>query len=92
MLVLCLQPIQLLNYSVELAKPGRFPSGTTEIPFEMPLRAKGNRQLYETYHGVFVNIQVFLIRFSSCQPVLWLLCVKVSVLYVLREMILLLFC
>jgi len=56
-----LQPIQLLNYSVELAKPGRFPSGTTEIPFEMPLRAKGNRQLYETYHGVFVNIQVFII-------------------------------
>jgi len=59
MFVLCLQPIQLLNYSAELAKPGRFPSGTTEIPFEMPLRAKGNRQLYETYHGVFVNIQVF---------------------------------
>lgn len=54
----CLQPIQLLNYNVELAKPGRFPSGTTEIPFEMPLRAKGSRQLYETYHGVFVNIQV----------------------------------
>lgn len=56
-----LKPIQLLNYSVELAKPGRFPSGTTEIPFEMPLRAKGNRQLYETYHGVFVNIQ-YLVR------------------------------
>jgi len=55
------QPIQLLNYTVELAKPGRFPSGTTEIPFEMPLHAKGNRQLYETYHGVFVNIQVYTV-------------------------------
>jgi len=60
MFVLCVQPIQLLNYNVELAKPGRFPSGMTEIPFEMPLRAKSNRQLYETYHGVFVNIQVFV--------------------------------
>lgn len=56
-----LKPIQLLNYNVELAKPGRFPSGMTEIPFEMPLRAKSNRQLYETYHGVFVNIQ-YMIR------------------------------
>ena len=63
LLAFCLQPIQLLNYSVELAKPGRLPSGTTEIPFEMPLRAKGNRQLYETYHGVFVNIQVFTLCF-----------------------------
>jgi len=61
MCVSCLQPIQLLNYNVELAKPGRFPAGTTEIPFEMPLHAKGNRQLYETYHGVFVNIQVLIL-------------------------------
>jgi hypothetical protein len=56
-----LKPLQLLSYSVELAKPGRFPSGSTEIPFEMPLRAKQNRHLFESYHGVFVNIQ-YLIR------------------------------
>jgi hypothetical protein len=28
------------------------------LPFEIPLTAKMNKQLYETYHGVFVNIQV----------------------------------
>ena len=53
-----LQPIQLLNYTLEVAKPGRLPAGKTEIPFELPVKAKGNKELYETYHGVFVNIQV----------------------------------
>ena len=33
------------------------PSGVTEIPFEIPLIPKKNRVLYETYHGVFINIQ-----------------------------------
>ncbi len=56
--LLLFQPIQLLNYTLEVAKPGKFPSGKTEIPFEIPLKPKGNKTLYETYHGVFVNIQV----------------------------------
>ncbi len=51
-----LKPIALVNYTTDIAKPGRFPNGTTEIPFEMPLRAKSGKKLYETYHGVFVNI------------------------------------
>lgn len=51
-----LKPIQLVNYSVELCKPGKFPSGTTEVPFELPLKPKTGKKLYETYHGVFVNI------------------------------------
>ena len=55
---LWLQPIQLLSYSLEVAKPGKIPAGKTEIPFEVPLRPKANKELYETYHGVFVNIQV----------------------------------
>ena len=55
---MCLQPIQLLNYTLEVAKPGRLPAGKTEIPFELPVKAKGNKELYETYHGVSVNIQV----------------------------------
>ena len=56
--IFTLQPIQLLNYTLEVAKPGRLPAGKTEIPFELPVKAKGNKELYETYHGVFVNIQV----------------------------------
>ena len=35
------------------------PNGKTELPFEIPLKPKGSKPLYETYHGVFVNIQVF---------------------------------
>ncbi|MBW00510.1 Down syndrome critical region protein 3, partial [Eschrichtius robustus] len=52
-----LKPIQIINSTIEMVKPGKFPSGKTEIPFEFPLHVKGNRVLYETYHGVFVNIQ-----------------------------------
>ena len=57
-----LKPIQLVQYNLDLAKPGKFPRGNTEIPFEMPLRAKGgtSRKLYETYHGVFINIMYTL--------------------------------
>ncbi|XP_011809395.1 PREDICTED: Down syndrome critical region protein 3 isoform X4 [Colobus angolensis palliatus] len=53
-------PIQIINSTIEMVKPGKFPSGKTEIPFEFPLHAKGNKVLYETYHGVFVNIQYTL--------------------------------
>ena len=31
--------------------------GETEIPFEIPLKPKPGQTCYETYHGVFVNIQ-----------------------------------
>ncbi|XP_044516694.1 vacuolar protein sorting-associated protein 26C-like isoform X3 [Gracilinanus agilis] len=53
-------PIQVLTSSIEIVKPGKFPSGKTEISFEFPLHVKGNKVLYETYHGVFVNIQYTL--------------------------------
>lgn len=52
------QPITLISSNIEVVKPGKFPGGKTEIPFEFPLHVKGNKVLYETYHGVFVNIQV----------------------------------
>lgn len=52
------QPIQLISNNIEVAKAGKVPAGKTEIPFEFPLNTKGNKVLYETYHGVFVNIQV----------------------------------
>lgn len=65
-----MQPVQLIHYSLEVAKPGRLPAGRTELPFEFPLRPKGNRTLYETYHGVFINIQV------SCFPADSLACVS----------------
>ena len=56
-----LKPIQLVQYSLELAKPGKIPHGGMEIPFEMPLKPKGSsKKLFETYHGVFINIMYTL--------------------------------
>jgi hypothetical protein len=55
-----LKPIQLVNYSLEIRKQEKLPAGRTEIPFEFPLKARPGCTLYETYHGVYVNIQYTL--------------------------------
>ncbi|XP_067132140.1 vacuolar protein sorting-associated protein 26C [Centruroides vittatus] len=54
------KPIQLLHFNMEISKPGKLPVGRTEIPFEIPLKPKPNKTLYETYHGVFISIQYML--------------------------------
>jgi hypothetical protein len=51
----------LVQYTLDVAPSGKIPSGKTEIPFELSLKPRGSKSLYETYHGVFVNIQ-YLIR------------------------------
>jgi hypothetical protein len=43
-----------------VAAAGKLPAGVTEIPFELPLVARGSRPLYETYYGVFVSVQYTL--------------------------------
>ncbi|XP_055501113.1 vacuolar protein sorting-associated protein 26C [Leucoraja erinacea] len=63
------KPIQLISNNIEVAKAGKFPSGRTEIPFEFPLKVKGSKVLYETYHGVFVNIQ-YTLRCDVRRPLL----------------------
>jgi hypothetical protein len=64
-----------VNIALEVRKAGKLPAGRTEIPFEFPLRNKAALELYETYHGVFVNIQVsgagagicfFALVFADC--------------------------
>lgn len=45
-----------MHITCDVSGPGRLPSGVTEIPFEIPIKSKPNRVLYETYHGVYVNI------------------------------------
>eukprot|EP01132_Coremiostelium_polycephalum_P002257 gene2257-2780_t len=52
-----LKPITLMHYTINVATGGKFTSGITELPFEFPLEPIPNQQLYDTYHGVFVNIQ-----------------------------------
>jgi hypothetical protein len=48
----------LIGQTIELAKPGPISNVKTEIPFQVQLKGKPNKPLYETYHGVFVNVQV----------------------------------
>jgi vacuolar protein sorting-associated protein 26C len=57
-----LKPIELLNYSATIAKPGKIPAGSTELPFEFELKPSSSaKKLYETYHGVFVTVQYNLV-------------------------------
>jgi hypothetical protein len=35
---------------------GKVPDGITELPFEFPLSALPGQTLYDSYHGVYVNI------------------------------------
>mmetsp|Transcript_16814 Transcript_16814/g.25116 ORF Transcript_16814/g.25116 Transcript_16814/m.25116 type:complete len:303 (-) Transcript_16814:36-944(-) len=57
-----LKPIQLLKSQIQVSSSGRLPAGVTELPFEFELKpVKGQKNLFETYHGVFVNIQYTLI-------------------------------
>jgi len=64
-----LKPIQLLNYTIEVAKAGKIPEGGIEIPFEFKLEPIAGQTLYETYHGVFVNIQ-YWIQCDMLRPLL----------------------
>jgi Vacuolar protein sorting-associated protein 26 len=55
------KPIQLLLAQQELQKVGKLAAGVTEFPFKFQLHCfKEPKILYETYHGVFVNITYFL--------------------------------
>jgi len=63
------KPIQLIFYSIEAAPPGKFEDGDTEIPFEFKLEPLTGQTLYETYHGVFVNIQ-YILRADMARPLL----------------------
>ncbi|XP_063712409.1 vacuolar protein sorting-associated protein 26C-like [Symsagittifera roscoffensis] len=51
------KPVNVLHYTVEVAKSGKLPNGKTEFPFEVPLSPKSSaKMLYETYQGVYVNV------------------------------------
>lgn len=50
----------MISQFVEISKGDKFLSGRTEIPFQVLLKPKQNRTLYETYHGVFISIQYYL--------------------------------
>jgi len=56
-----LKPVQLMNYDIEISPAGgKIPDGVTQFPFEFILKPIVGCQLYETYHGVYVNVQYML--------------------------------
>ncbi len=51
-----IKPMVLLDYEIDVAKAGKVPDGVTEFPFEFDMKPiRGQKRLYETYHGVYVN-------------------------------------
>jgi len=55
-----LKPVQLINLEIEVSAPGKVPEGTTQFPFEFILRPSAGGILYDTYHGVYVNVQYMI--------------------------------
>jgi hypothetical protein len=55
-----IKPITLIQLTFDVAKSGKLPDGINELPFEFKLEPLLGQQLYETYHGVFVNITYML--------------------------------
>jgi len=54
-----LKPITILDYDAEIQKSGKI-KGLMEYPFEFTLNPFEGQTIYETYHGVYVNIQYLL--------------------------------
>ena len=51
------RPCPTASYRRLICTNGPLLPGETEIPFEIPLKPRPGQTCYETYHGVFVNIQ-----------------------------------
>jgi len=51
-----LKPITMVDYPITIEKTGKIPNGDREVPFEFLLKPLEGQELYETYHGVYVNI------------------------------------
>jgi len=52
-----LKPVTLVTQEFDVCPSGKFAAGTTEIPFEFVLKPNAGEELFDTYHGVYVNVQ-----------------------------------
>jgi hypothetical protein len=50
------RPISIMKANFTASAAGKFPDGTTEVPFEFTLKPVQGQELYESYHGLFVSI------------------------------------
>ena len=55
-----IKPMDLVNYGITICNAGKIPKGETEFPFEFDLKPRKTMKLYETYHGVYINIQYII--------------------------------
>jgi len=55
-----MKPMELLNYGITICSAGKIPKGETELPFEFELKPRKNMKLFETYHGVYINVQYII--------------------------------
>lgn len=55
-----LKPVQLITSEFDVCPSGKFAAGTTEIPFEFVLKPNNGEELFDTYHGVYVNVQYMI--------------------------------
>lgn len=56
-----IKPFQLLNNVIQLVGAGKLAQGFTELAFEFILTCvKEPKMLFETYHGVFININYMI--------------------------------
>jgi len=52
-----LKPLLLIDKTLHVLKSGSLGPGTHKFPFQFKLRASQGMQLYDTYHGVYINVQ-----------------------------------
>eukprot|EP01040_Poterioochromonas_malhamensis_P007458 gene7458-8045_t len=55
------RPTSILKTNFLACGPGKFPDGSTEVPFEFLVQPAPGQQLFESYHGVFVSV-VYIIQ------------------------------
>lgn len=51
---------QLVRLPLDISPAGKFPKGITELPFEFKLELSEGSKLFETYHGILVNVRYSL--------------------------------
>jgi len=51
-----LKPINICDVKLTIEKTGNLVNGVNEFPFEVDLKPLEGQELFETYHGVYVNI------------------------------------
>jgi len=64
-----IKPIIVLKEDIEIAVPGNFYDGETPIPFEFAIKPAPDQNLYESYHGVYLNV-IYGIRVECDRGVL----------------------